>query len=107
MTDNTIYFTDEKDIGKITDQNAGRIIKFGREGYDANDIQVKGDTLPCRRHSLIINCKNDIWLYDLNSYSGTFLNGEKIKNKAPLIGLNRITIAKTNYCIKTDKSKLL
>ncbi|HEV8084781.1 MAG TPA: FHA domain-containing protein, partial [Chitinophagaceae bacterium] len=59
-----------------------------------------------RRHSLIVNCKDDVWLYDLDS-TGTYLNGERIKNKAPMIGLNKIKIGKAEYTITTDKSKLL
>jgi hypothetical protein len=45
-------------------------------------------------------------VYDLES-TGTFLNDLKIKNKAPLLGLNKLRISNIEYTITTDKSKLL
>ena len=82
------------------------IIKFGRQNYEVNDVQVSGGSAISRRHSLIVNCKDDVWLYDLDS-TGTYLNGERIQNKAPMNGLNKIKIGKAEYIITTDKSKLL
>ena len=82
------------------------IIKFGREGYEVNDIQVPGGTSISRRHCVIINVKNDVWIYDLES-TGIWLNGEKIKHKAPIIGLNTLQIGEIEYIINTDNTKLL
>lgn len=81
------------------------IIKIGREGYDVNDVQVPGGSSISRRHCLIINCKDDVWVYDLES-TGTYLNDEKII-KAPVLGLNKLRIGNIEYTITTDKSKLL
>jgi serine/threonine protein kinase len=82
------------------------IIKFGRKGFDVNDIEIPGGTSISRRHCLIINCKDDVWLYDLNS-TGTYVNNDLVKDKVPLIGLNTIRIGKVEYQITTDKDKLL
>jgi serine/threonine protein kinase len=49
------------------------IIKFGREHYDVNDMKVPGGTAISRRHCVIVNYKDDIWIYDLNS-TGTYVN---------------------------------
>ena len=89
-----LYFTDK------------RIIKFGRKGYEVNDVQVPGGTAISRRHCLIVNCKDDVWLYDLGS-TGTYVNDEKVNDKVPLIGLNTIKIDKAEYKITTDQNKLL
>lgn len=82
------------------------IIKLGRKGYDVNDIQVSGGTSISRRHCLIVNSKDDVWIYDLNS-TGTYLNDVKINYKAPLIGLNKLRFSNVEYMVTTDKNKLL
>ena len=81
------------------------IIKFGRESYDVNDVKVPNGTAISRRHCVIINFKDDVWLYDLDS-TGTYVNGNKVVYKTPLIGRNTIRISKTEYEFTNDKSKL-
>ena len=81
------------------------IIKFGREGYDVNDVKVPNGTAISRRHCVIINFKDDVWLYDLDS-TGTYVNRNKVVYKTPLIGRNTIRINKTEYEFTNDKSKL-
>jgi len=82
------------------------IIKFGREEYDLNDYQVPGGIAISRRHCLIINSKDNVWLYDLES-TGTYLNDEKVIKKMPIIGFNILSINNVKYTITTDKTKLL
>jgi pSer/pThr/pTyr-binding forkhead associated (FHA) protein len=59
-----------------------------------------------RRHCVIINTKDNIWLYDLDS-TGTYLNDEKVTNKVPLIEFNKLVINGLYFTFTTDKSKLL
>ena len=82
------------------------IIKFGREYYQVNDVKVPGGNAISRRHCVIINYKDDIWIYDLNS-TGTFVNDKRINLKAPLIGRNTVRIDKVEYEFTNDKNKLL
>lgn len=82
------------------------IIKFGRQGYTDNTIEVPGNTAISRRHCLILNSKDDVWLYDLGS-TGTYLNGELVNRKAQLIGMSNIQIHDSVYLITTDNNKLL
>jgi hypothetical protein len=44
-------------------------------------------------------------LYDLDS-TGTYVNGNKVIYKTPLIGRNTIRISKTEYEFTNDISKL-
>lgn len=81
------------------------IIKVGRNDYGDNDICLRGIAVS-RRHCLIVNTKDDVMLYDLGSM-GTYLNGEEVKRKMPLLGLNKIIVAGFELSINTDKSKLL
>jgi serine/threonine protein kinase len=106
MKENTITFLDSTagalDLGSTTKP----IIKFGRENYLDNDFQVPGGIGISRRHCLIINTQDNVWLYDLES-TGTFLNNEKIIEKKPIIGFNKLTIGPIEYSLTTDKNKLL
>lgn len=82
------------------------IIKFGREEYEQNDIQVSGSNAVSRRHCVIINSKDNVWLYDLES-TGTIVNEEIVTNKVPLIGYNTLKIRDIFFNLTTDKTKLL
>ena len=79
---------------------------MGRQGYDVNDVQVPGGNAISRRHCLIINCKDDVWIYDLDS-TGIYLNDERINGKALVLGLNKLKLGSVEYTFTTDKSKLL
>ncbi len=81
------------------------IIKVGREGYETNDIFIKGGTAVSRRHCLILNFKQDIWIYDLNSTGFTF-NGKEISGKAQIINQSELKIHKTKLQITPDKGHL-
>jgi len=81
------------------------IISIGRAGLDCNNIQVPGGIKISRRHCVIINCKDDIWLYDLNS-TGTYVNDTIVKSKTPLVGKNMVKIGDNEYEITNDKNKL-
>lgn len=82
------------------------IIKFGREEYNQNDIKVSGSNAVSRRHCVIINAKDNVWLYDLDS-TGTELNDDIVLSKVPLIGHNKLKIKDIYFTLTTDKSKLL
>lgn len=81
------------------------ILKFGREGYLVNDVNVPGGTAISRRHCVIVNYKDDIWVYDLAS-TGTYVNDKRVNIKAPLIGRNTLRIGNEEYEFTNDKSKL-
>ncbi|MFE3849483.1 FHA domain-containing protein [Flavobacterium sp. LB3P45] len=106
LKENTISILETNN--KIETQNSfnNPIIKFGREDYNENDIQVAGSNAVSRRHCIIINTKDNVCLYDLES-TGTCVNDEKVSNKTPLIGFNTICINKVYFTITTDKNKLL
>ena len=106
LKENTITILETNN--KIDSPNSfnNPILKFGREEYNQNDIQVSGSNAVSRRHCIIINTKDNVWLYDLES-TGTYLNNEVVISKIPIIGHNKLTIGKIYYNITTDKTKLL
>lgn len=91
-------------VGRVFREN---IISFGRIGYGSNHIQIPDGTVISRRHALIINQKNDTWIYDLGSYTGVKLNGEKIKEKAQIIGVCTIEIGGYWFRVTGDHEKLI
>ena len=68
-------------------------------------FRCKHDT-KSRRHCVIINTKDNVWLYDLES-TGTEINDVAVTNKVPLIGYNNLKINDIYFALTTDKSKLI
>lgn len=87
-------------------ENQIPILRFGRSGFEGNDVMVPGGTTISRRHCVIVNYKDDIWIYDLGS-TGTYVNGTRITSKIPLIGRNEIAIGDAWYVFTNDRTRLL
>jgi tetratricopeptide (TPR) repeat protein len=85
---------------------SNEIITIGRYGYIENQIPDLSDTSISRLHCLLVNSKNDVWLYNL-SQNGTIVDGEKIENKKFLYGLHQVNTGNYSLTIKTDKSLLI
>lgn len=106
LKENTITILETNNQIQTLNSFNNPIIKFGREDYNENDIQVSGSNTVSRRHCVIINTKDNVWLYDMDS-TGTEVNDETITSKVPLIGYNKIKIKGIYFNITTDKNKLL
>lgn len=106
MKENTITILETNNKVQTPSALNNPIIKFGREEYNQNDIKVSGSTTVSRRHCVIINTKDNVWLYDLDS-TGTEINDELVINKVPLIGYNTIKIKDIYFALTTDKTKLI
>lgn len=84
-----------------------KLILLGREGFVINDIQIPGGTVISRRHVVIINQKDDLWLYDLQSVSGVKVNDYMVNEKIQLIGISKIEIGGFWYRVTGDEGKLI
>lgn len=82
------------------------IVTFGREGYPANDVEIHGGTNVSRRHCLVVNSHDDVWLYDLAS-TGTYVNGKRVHGKVLLTGRNTVRIGNKEFTITNDKDSLV
>ena len=60
----------------------------------ANDITLD-DKSASRRHAVIANFPNEVWLYDLGSTCGTMLDDVLVCGRAFLDGVHRITIGRS------------
>jgi serine/threonine protein kinase len=105
FTGNTLYFTDSNIPNGIPEHSNEAIIKIGRAYAGQNDIEISCESSVSRRHCLIINCKDDVWIYDLAS-TGTYVDEQKLTEKMPLNGKHIIRIGKSEFAVTNDKSLL-
>jgi serine/threonine protein kinase len=82
------------------------IIPIGKKGYESNTIQLDGSKIS-RRHCLIFNTLKNVWIYDLNSYYGTFVNGTRVEGKFMIYGKVNIKVGDKEIVVNTDRRKLL
>lgn len=80
------------------------IISIGRN--DENDFVIDDITVS-RRHCAIINYEKDVWIYDLGSTTGVFVDDQKINNKYFLIGKHKITIGNFSFELYSNSEKML
>jgi len=81
------------------------IISFGRKGYNCNTYSSFEGSKVSRRHFVIINQKNNVWLYDLES-TGVYVDGNRVDKRYFLLGLHEIGFGTNKIMVKSD-SKLL
>ena len=81
------------------------IITIGRSGYKQNDICLSGHNVS-RRHCLIVNIKDDVWVYNLDS-TGLYMDGKRIMKRMPLTGKHILGIDEYQLEINVDKRRLL
>ena len=106
LTRSPLFISGESTTAKKPRQLKKLIITFGREGYQLNDVEVAGGTNVSRRHCVVVNCRDDVWLHDLAS-TGTYVNGERVKGKVPLIGRSIVRIGGKEFVVTADKDNLI
>jgi serine/threonine protein kinase len=77
--------------GKWQRDYSQTIITIGRN--PANMISSPDHSVS-RRHCVIVNYPDDVWIYDLASTCGTFINGERICGKMFLLGVCELTVGR-------------
>jgi len=77
--------------GKEQRDYSQTIITIGRN--PANMISSPDHSVS-RRHCVIVNYPDDVWIYDLASTCGTFINSERICGKMFLLGVCELTVGR-------------
>lgn len=77
--------------GKEQRDYSQTIITIGRNS--ANMISTPDHSVS-RRHCVIVNYPADVWIYDLDSTGGTFINGERICGKMFLLGVCELKVGR-------------
>ena len=106
LSPSPIYVADERTSERRPRQINELIVTFGREGFRFNNVQVGGGGNVSRRHCVVVNCRDDVWLYDLES-TGTYVNGERVKGKVPLVGRSTVRVGNREYVLTSDKEALI
>ena len=73
---------------------------------DSNHIEFEHSGVS-RRHAVILNYPDDMWVYDLGSLTGVTLDQNKISKKAFLEGAHSIGIAGRSISVATKESLLI
>lgn len=113
MDDMTVYKRDKKgkDISsnmntrlskvrfKGTDVELKRVIKIGRDAK--NDIAITDDQLVSRRHAVIEQEGDELFLLDKDSTNGTYVNNNPVPKgkKIQLKSGDEITVGKTKLTV--------
>ena len=80
------------------------LITLGRHG--CNNIPFSQNGIS-RRHAVIVNHPDDVWIYDLGSVVGTSVDGERVRGKAFLDGVHTVDIGTRKIRIATDEGLLI
>jgi Tfp pilus assembly protein PilF len=80
------------------------IITIG--ALDTNTIALP-DRSVSRRHALIVNFPNEVWLYDLGSKFGTYLNEYRVSGRIFLDGVHRLTMGQSTVEVAASADLLV
>ena len=80
------------------------LITFGR--LDSNHISFNRNGIS-RRHAVIVNLPDDVWIYDLGSVTGTAVDGESVRGKTFLDGVHTVNIGSRIIRVATDEGLLI
>jgi serine/threonine protein kinase len=75
------------------------IITVGRKGFEVNDVEGSASTSISRRHFVILNFHEDLWLVDLESATGTFVDGQRVENKICLLGKHHVEFGDSSLVV--------
>jgi tRNA A-37 threonylcarbamoyl transferase component Bud32 len=81
-----------------------RLLTLGRD--EGNLVRLKHISAS-RRHCVIVNCPGDVWVYDLSSKFGVFVDGALVHGKAYLDGVHTVTIGDTPLRISSRAGLLV
>ena len=81
-----------------------KIISIGR--LEKNDLVLKKIKIS-RRHCVVINYLNDVWIYDLQSTYGTFVADLKVQRKQFLLGVYAVRLGNQSFQIASKHDLLL
>ena len=75
--------------GRNTLEFNENIVTVGRS--EGNELVVSHKFVS-RRHCAVINLPEDVWIYDLNSTAGTFVDKKRVKRKQFLLGVHDVRL---------------
>jgi hypothetical protein len=110
---------DEYSVGLELDSNAPRLVAYGGPGKGgefplagdelligrdpAADISVDDPSMS-RRHAMIVRRRGKLFLRDLGSANGTYLDGVLHNGERPLVDGTRFRIGKTDFVVRDPET---
>jgi tetratricopeptide (TPR) repeat protein len=95
----------------ITIERDGRVCEFKDQvitiGRSEENCFRIDDTNVSRRHCVLVNFSDDVWIYDLGSTQGVFVEGARVDRKAYLEGVCTVRIGATQLRIRPKPDLLL
>ena len=82
------------DVGETRDLNSAAIT-FGRGPQ--NDVKLDGDEYASAKHARIEPRRDGVWLHDLGSTNGTFVNGARIERPRKLTRGDVVRVGETDF----------
>lgn len=68
---------------------ADKLISIGK--LAENNLPIAAPSAS-RRHAVIVNMGNEVWLHDRHSTVGTWIDGARVHSKQPLVGVHDVKI---------------
>jgi serine/threonine protein kinase len=92
----------------MPDSNRREMIKpvLSIGSLPSNDIVIT-DSSVSRRHVVIVNFPNDVWIHDLGSTCGTEVNGKRLTGRAFLDGVHDIKVGRVALRVGASASLLV
>ncbi len=59
------------------------------------------------RHCATVNVNQEVWLYDLESTHGTYVDGERVKGRAFLLGVHDVLVGDVPLRIASSSDLLI
>jgi tetratricopeptide (TPR) repeat protein len=80
------------------------IVSIG--SLQSNDIVIRHRSVS-RRHCVIVNYPDDVWLYDLESTIGTFVDSQRVEDRIFLDGPHELKVGEVEMRVATNSSRLI
>jgi serine/threonine protein kinase len=92
------------EIGGVAREFDEPIITVGHQ--DENLLRLT-DNFVSRRHCAVVNYANDVWIYDLGSKFGVFVDGVQVKGKTYLHGTHTVQLGDTELRLYSSQLRLV
>jgi Na+-transporting methylmalonyl-CoA/oxaloacetate decarboxylase gamma subunit len=80
----------------------GGILCIGRDSNNC-DIVISNDEFLGRKHALVYNKGTSIYLVDLNSKNGTYIEDQRVFGHNQIVGNKKVKLANTEFIIKVGE----
>jgi hypothetical protein len=94
-----LHFADGK-----SHRTADTVVSIGSSS--TNTVVFKHASIS-RRHAVILNFPNEVWIYDLESTCGTTLDGSRLNGRAFLDGVHDVSVGRIGFRVASNESLLL